>query len=214
MKRIIAIASFAIIVFPCATHAVGLGVYGTGGANFNTWESREGTYSSQDFLYGGGLVIDSNVAKNAIFNYRFTCGYSQYRIKDPQSGMIIDPFHRVGVGNIFGFGLLRTETVRFWLGPRIDAHYIFKRKTINDIEIAGYYIIPIKRTIKIDLININALLALGVNVNLGSLLTLFFDMGVGYMGVYNINQHENGHGFGLDGRLGVLFRINDRYTSE
>ena len=41
--------------------------------------------------------------------------------------------------------------------------------------------------------------------------TFFFDIGMGYMGVYNLKGSEVGNAFGADAKLGFLFRINDSY---
>lgn len=61
------------------------------------------------------------------------------------------------------------------------------------------------------MIGFDLLLAFGVNFNIGNMATIFLDLGFGYMGNYNIHETQKGHGFGLDGKIGFMFRINDKY---
>jgi hypothetical protein len=196
-----------------SARAAGIGVYGTGGVNFTTWNMRGVSANTTDYFYGGGLVIDSNVAKNETFGYRFTAGYEQYRMKDPNSGNTSSPIHRASMSHTFGFGVARNENVRFWLGPRFGLHYLRLRDTYTDTESIAFNMYPYGQKVKVelDMIGFDALLAFGINVNMGEIATMFLDIGVGYMGNYNIHAADYGHGFGIEGKAGFMFRINDSY---
>ena len=198
MKKVLFLACLFAICFCIAqsAHAAGIGVYGTGGVAMMNWQ-YDGTKggSSTDYFYGGGLVVDSNVARNELFGYRFTAGYEQYVLSDPNSDATSDPIHRFSMTHTFGFGVARAEMVRFWVGPKLGLHYLYRRDS-------GY---------TIDAIGFDALLGLGLNVNAGDVFTFFIDIGMGYMGVYNINSSQVGNAFGVDGKMGFLFRINDTY---
>ena len=60
-------------------------------------------------IYAVGISIDTNVAKNRLFNYRLNVGYQWDEFS--ARGLSLD--------NVFGFGVLRTRAVRLWLGPSI-----------------------------------------------------------------------------------------------
>jgi hypothetical protein len=205
MKKILFFISLCAMTLAIAqsAQAAGIGVYGTGGVNLDTISYRGATANSTDYFYGGGLAIDSNVARNELFGYRFTLGYEQYRMKASNSDYTSDPIHRISMSHTFGFGVARNETVRFWLGPRIGIHYLFIRKTDT-----GW---TTQVTEKTDFIGLDALLALGLNINMGDVATLFFDIGFGYMGNYDLHSSGIGNGFGLDGKIGFMFRINDKF---
>jgi hypothetical protein len=195
-KTLVFLCLLAVVIgFARSAQAAGIGVYGTGGVALSTLRYHGMSASSTDYFYGGGIVIDSNVAKDQLFGYRFTAGYEQYVFTDPNSDYSSSPIHRFSMSHTFGFGMARTEMVRFWVGPRIGLHYLYKHDS-------GY---------KYDAIGADALLALGVNVNAGDTFTFFFDIGFGYMGNYNINAAEVGNAFGFDGKIGFMFRINDTY---
>ncbi len=193
--------------------AAGIGVYGTGGVNFTKWESHDLTDGTFDYYYGGGLIIDSNVAKNKIFGYRFTAGYAEYRIKDIESKSLSDPIHRASMSHTFGFGLIRDEDTRFWIGPSIGFHYLRLRESFWALEADSFSLLiyPHRTKVKVDMVGFDALLTLGMNQNIGDIATLFIQIGFGYMGNYSINISEIGHGFGIDGKVGIMFRINDTF---
>ncbi len=109
--------------------------------------------------------------------------------------------------------MVRTDLIRFWAGPRIGLHYLNYRDSYTSIRInlippMAY---PYKVTVKLDYIGFDLLLAFGVNFNIGKIATIFIDLGFGYMGNYNVHVTNNGHGFGFDAKVGVMFRINDTY---
>jgi hypothetical protein len=210
---------FTIIFSATSAWAAGIGVYGTGGPVFSTWYiNGEKSGGTTDYFYGGGLVIDSNVAKNIAFGYRFTGGYEQYVLENPDTGYTGEPIHRISMSHTFGFGAARTDMIRFWVGPRIGLHYLFKSESYYSLGVYPLFwppfilILPQKRTVDIDAIGLDLLLALGLNINMGDNFTLFFDVGFGYMGNYNINISEMGHAFGLDAKAGIMFRIKDTYA--
>ena len=65
--------------------------------------------SDIDFnTYAAGFSLDTNVAKNRLFNYRLNVGYQWSSFSD---GLSLD--------NVFGFGVLRNRHVRLWIGPSI-----------------------------------------------------------------------------------------------
>ncbi len=201
----------AALIITQSAQAAGIGLYGTGGAAFMNWQNEGEKYgSSTDYFYGGGIVIDSTVAKNQLFGYRFSAGYEQYVFTSSVSDNSSDPIHRFSMSHTFGFGMVRTDMIRLWAGPRLGLHYHYFRES-------GY---------ELDAIGADALLAFGLNINAGNTFTFFFDVGFGYMGFYTIKSKESsgdafgftgkeirpmGHSFGIDAKVGFMFRINDTY---
>ncbi|HPV42531.1 MAG TPA: hypothetical protein PKX40_15235 [Spirochaetota bacterium] len=179
--------------------AVGLGFYFHGEGN-KTWETRR----LWDYGYGlgGGFVLDTSVARNYVFNYRLNIDASYFGVRYRGHGI------RLNCTHTFGFGFIRTETLRVWMGPQILIGY-------NDVSRG---------------LDANAGLALGMNVHLNSMLTLALDMGIrGGVTFYQQYVYENlggnvyrsGHvisardaSVGLFCNVGFLFRIGDNFRKE
>ncbi len=68
--------------------------------------------------FGLGFVMDTNVAKGGLFNYRLEVGYQHsWREFDDFSGEIeSDGFT---INNTFGFAPSRNENVRLWMGSAL-----------------------------------------------------------------------------------------------
>ena len=218
-----------------ALWATGIGVYGTSGVGSTTWNyQRLGTsvltslidngisYKSTDYFYGGGIVIDTAVAEDRLFNYRFTAGYELFCIKYPGSIFTENPIDRFSMSHTFGFGLLRNQNVRLWIGPRLGFHYLYINTyvpvSLKDVFNFPSRILignPLKNKIKIDIaeFGFDILLALGLNINIGNYTTLFVDIGGGYMGNYDLKIAGAGHAIVIDGRVGIMFRVNDSFLS-
>jgi hypothetical protein len=203
-----------------SAQASGIGIYGTGGAGFMNWTyngSSDG--STTDYFYGGGIIIDSNAAADQVFGYRFTGGYEQYKARDPQSGLTSKGINRFSMSHTFGFGIARTPIVRFWIGPRFGFHYMYGNYNTTDFTFTtmmmmfGYLFPPMRVKIDLDYFGFDLMLAMGINFNIGEYTTIFLDMGFGYMGNFNLNDsNEKGNAFGLEGKVGIMFRVNDTYT--
>lgn len=102
--------------------ATGFGFYGTLGKGTLKFEdewwavnahgdSREGTG-----IIGTGMVIDSNVAQNQLFNYRLNLGYEKLDIDFDQAGET-DRLESVVIDQDFGLALYKSDTTRIWFGP-------------------------------------------------------------------------------------------------
>ncbi|MEN8136538.1 MAG: hypothetical protein ABFS18_13535 [Thermodesulfobacteriota bacterium] len=162
MKKIFIIA-FALIVISLATtsaHASGLGVYlssGFGDSDIETgpWWSVTDTHDSDLELLSGGLVFDTNLSKNRLFNYRMELGRGTYTWQDFPAGMETE-LNQTVMTHDFGFGILRNKAVRLWLGPEI------RISRTND-EVDG---------IEYDMTGFGVGLALGLNINLPGSVTI------------------------------------------
>jgi hypothetical protein len=210
---------FAVMLFAKSAMAVGLGAYGTGGVNISSWTYASGgskeSFKTNDFIYGGGLVIDSAVAKDMLFNYRFTAGYEQYVSQDKSSGYLSDPIHRVSMSHTFGFGVLRNQNLRLWIGPRIGMHYLrFRSYYTGYLLFLSGDIIFFRDKREIDALGVDLLFALGLNINIGDYTTVFFDIGCGLIANFNLRGNEDATGFGTEAKIGVMFRVSDTYVAS
>jgi hypothetical protein len=223
----------SIITVNNTAYAVGLGIYGSGGTSLSNWKYDDNKYNcgnTTDYFYGGGFIVDSAVAKNQLLNYRFSMGYEQYGSHDPsihETESSNRTAHKFDMSHTFGFGLVKSAAIRFWIGPQIGAHCLYSLNFPHDRYsiIPPYYIysmlssntgslLPVSHTKKLLAVGIDALLAIGININIGDYTTLFAEVGFGYMGTYNINGiKETGNGYGLKGKIGIMFRINDAYAA-
>jgi hypothetical protein len=102
-----------------AAHAAGFGFYGSmGGDRSSTWSNDNSpSYKVKTIHQGAGFAFDTAVAEDRFFNYRLELGYDEFASKAAGgnevklSGLIIS--------NDFGFGIVRTDGFRLWMGPEI-----------------------------------------------------------------------------------------------
>ncbi len=202
-KFLLSIACGGLLLFIASTAmAFGIGAYATvggGGSTFNTTKTDYApniTSTSSDLTAGAGLIFDTNLASNSIFNYRFKIGGGKYWIDREKE---ID-MARMHLSNIFGFGLIRTKHVRWWMGPQLGAAYAWGKRgertyfgitkesytyqilaygisSIFDFNLPG----PFKDKIrKINYGGINMGLSTGVNFNIAQNFTISLESGFKY----------------------------------
>jgi hypothetical protein len=166
--------------------ALGIGVYADGAYNKFYATDQGQTAKLNDFGFiGGGLVLDTCVAKNDLFNYRLGLGY-QRDLKNYDL-----PTHKFSMNNYFGFGIVRTSAVRWWVGPEIGFRYYYIGNDHGSkSEVGG-----------------NAGLVTGLNFNIGDVFTIGIDGGFRYNLFFKdpIVHGPEGHG-----AISMLFRINDK----
>ncbi len=238
MKRLFSIISLTLLILgpTSSALAVGLGVYGDVergftnyggilGGDLQGWATSIGT--------SGGIIIDSAVANNQAFNYRFKIG----------GGLISEnkqKFSHYDLIQTFGVSpsAMRGEMVRFWLGPRIGLHYLHGSYTIS--EPAGnaflllYSLPPMPNALsnivlltmltpqksKLDLFrgDIGLVLA-GFNFNFAETFTISMEFGIKYgftIGTIKSGSYSgDAYGEGMEGfaAIAFLFRFNDSYSA-
>ncbi len=118
----------AILITPIA-RATGVGLTISGGLSeitlkrsFN--DGSTATYSLTEYLAGAGIVVDTAVAADRLFNYRCNLTYHNSFTKDV-SIFSSQSYHRLLWTNSFGFGFYRTDSVRIWAGPQVGLSYNF-----------------------------------------------------------------------------------------
>ncbi len=112
IKRMLQVAVVAGIVFVSSSSllAFGIGVYGNGGGGYGYWAD----VGTGHYYGGGGIILDTNLAYNRVFNYRLEFGASYINIGATGESVMIHMNH------YFGLGVVRTKLVRFWIGPMIS----------------------------------------------------------------------------------------------
>ena len=176
-------ALLACVLAPTQARAIGLGPYVSGGGG-----QLKADYGNANYKFGGiGLALDTAVAEDTLFNYRLQLGYARASY-DYSDG------NRFEMRHIFGFGVLRTEQVRLWLGPQIGLDY-------EDFGGGSY-------------VGANIGPALGVNVQFGPVVSLAVTVFGGY-GVYtntsrnNDTSEDHGQEWQAGVNLALLFRFGE-----
>ncbi|MDT8318386.1 MAG: hypothetical protein RQ824_10435, partial [bacterium] len=132
MKRILTI-NFLAVFFLCSffsadAMALGIGLNLTGGGGVTEWEIKQ-DYSPHnkydedvDVARGGlGFILDTTVAKNSLFNYRFNIGSEAVEYDIDGGGS----FETKGwfMAHDFGFGIIKKKNLRLWAGPELRLSY-------------------------------------------------------------------------------------------
>lgn len=230
------ISTFILSSMP--VFAVGLGVYGTGGTSSTRWNaSNKEEKRTTDYSYGCGFILDTHPARNELFGYRLKAGYEQYASIGYGNVSTGASISKINMLVTLGFGVIRNEKMRFWIGPRIGLGYLFGEK--NFWNYSGYLdlsafpfvkIFPYKDKIKYEYLSGSIGLELGANFHIGDYVSIFIDCGFGYGvhiatntrqpsisltnplgGIFGTRKTLVGNGIGIQGGAGVLFRIFDKY---
>jgi len=128
MKRFIVLCvciAVALVLGTSDARAAGFGIYGSlGGDGSATWEedvysSLNPSYNTKTAHQGAGFMLDTAVAKDSFFNYQLNLGYDGFTSKTPGSSSDDVKLGGLMISNSFGFGIVRTEGFRLWMGPEI-----------------------------------------------------------------------------------------------
>lgn len=223
----------AIVLFTSPLFAVGIGGFLTLGSGSYDWSYTNAYGEIYDPYYGWtegdiddwdestgmskvgiGFILDTNVARDSVFNYRLQISISSMSFEgDSEDDSDIDATEFF-VYNTFGFGVARTDKIRFWLGPQIGVGFVsgeFSFEGSDELD-----------TNEIFLVGANIGVAAGLNIHLTQLLTLAMDTGLrsnSLAGAAEISA-ENGSleadvtasGMEFFFNIGLLFRFGDQYS--
>jgi len=202
----------AMIMVSSPLMAIGLGAYTTGSAasySCTLYDDYDSTFDLDVSQFGAGFVLDTAVAKDRVFNYRLNVELTGLSA-ETESGSAYDGF-AFNVFNTFGFGIVRTEKVRFWLGPQIGFGYFYADKPTD----YGYYE---TYTSSIEGATVSVGPMAGININIGPVVSLCFDAGLrasfifGGIDTYDDYYDFDGSGAEFVVHAGIIFRIHDKYT--
>jgi hypothetical protein len=172
-KYLVLVACFIMVVgFGISrANAAGFGFYGTVGSGSGDFTYEGSPAFDVDTTHSGvGFVFDSAVARDTLFNYQLNLGYDKFTLEDPTGDEL--ELSGLMISNAFGFGVVRTEGFRMWLGPEIRLAWANGSKYDIDYDLFGLGFGP----------------ALGMNFNLPGPVTLAVKVGyqiINYSGEAN-----------------------------
>ena len=226
MKRVclIILTCLFISAISIHLHAFGIGGSITGGGGERYWTKDIAKFSNGDknLQIGGGLVLDSNMARLKLFNYRLTACYNKM-YGDTQDLSFINTYHS------FGFGLVKKKYVRLWMGPQIGVGYGY-----GDAEKTTFMGMFMRDSFNYKALNASLGLVVGVNINLGKYISIIIEGGGRYNFLAGTTKYSGiiyglgvivptppgksdfdliNHGPEGFASLGVMIRINDTYRS-
>lgn len=216
MSRFKKLALSLLLAMPMAASAAGMGVYVpfSGSNTMSVTDSPDnGVEEDLDFDFkssaGLGLAFDTNIGKDKLFNYRLGLEFMKQEVDKLNGNSCIsgcDFGTRVNMVNTFGFGVLRTQTVRLWVGPRINIAYDW------DTGDDGWNRVGFE---------FGVAPAVGVNVNLGRLVSLGADVDYRFataFGAYDDDFSNSGTYSGTTtgptARFYVLFRFGEQFQKQ
>jgi hypothetical protein len=130
MKKIVKKSLLLVMIVPLGLNAFGMGVSVPFYSNVQHEQSSGyGTQWEEEGLSGYGLVLDSNIGKNKLYNYRLNIESNRIKVVD---GIEYD---KTAIVNTFGFALYRNKRVRVFMGPRLNIGFE-KRQNNEGIEIS------------------------------------------------------------------------------
>lgn len=121
------LAALCCVMFPRGALAFGFGAdVSAGFGRLKTTDSSifggpDTTNSFDETRWAAGLMYDTNVRQDRLFNYRL--GISYQNMKASSGNESID-LHGVSFDNDFGFALIRNEVMRLWAGPEVRMEYV------------------------------------------------------------------------------------------
>jgi hypothetical protein len=118
--RLLLLAALVVFASFDRAQANGYGVYFDYG---NVFDAEVDNFDYEEDQYGVGFSFDTNVATDRLFNYRLDAGY-QHVEQDFGSFGTADS-DGLAIENTFGFGVLRRNDLRLWVGPGIRASFDF-----------------------------------------------------------------------------------------
>lgn len=159
--------------------AIGLGVHLSSGATIHRGYKENEALNGDKMFLAAGFTLDSTVAMNNLFNYRIHIDFTN------AIGNVKYHHEAVNIQNSFGFGVVRRQNFRFWLGPHVHLFYDFNRGVDSNVG-----------------------LVFGFNCNMSNKGTFAIDFGVRGLPLNNgarVEPFVN---------AAVLFRVKDEYSNE
>jgi hypothetical protein len=194
-----------------SAHAMGFGAYFDYGRGWGSFDSVCGTSGcitnssgrpwDRD-QYGVGFLLDTNASKDTLFNYRLNVGYQRTNEVDRPTGQQLN-LNGLMIRNTFGFGLVRTERMRFFLGPVIRLGFQFPDTGSSGVDVFDF--------------DAGVGVALGLNFHVGDSLSLTVGPVYEYLAIVRFpsgtdvalisGEHV------LSVNLGIMFRsASDRFV--
>ena len=118
----VSLTILSLVFFMSSTQAAGLGAFANISPGAADWEvddaGLELDFEGDTRRLSFGFVMDTAPAQDRLFNYRLNVGLEAFEADWDDTCCEMD-LGGVAVDNTFGFGVLRTDSVRLWVGPRV-----------------------------------------------------------------------------------------------
>ena len=203
-----------LLATPMVASAAGMGVYvpvslGDSGSYTYSPDYTSDVEVDRDYKTsaGLGLTFDTNIGKDKLFNYRLGLEYINLKVDNSDFTSSNTGYGRFNLVNTFGFGVLRTESVRLWIGPRINVGWNVDASDASYSELA---------------FELGIAPAIGVNVNLGRVVSLAADIDYRFAtvaGAWDSDTLLNSGSYtgsvtGATARFYVLFRFGEEFQKK
>ena len=156
---------------------------------------------------GFGVMVDTNVARDSLFGYRFNLEYSYRKVhSDSYQESKMPKSWRGNMTHTFTFGLYRSSAMRIWLGPRANVAYY---RTVNS---NGY---------RLTSMEIGFAAAFGANFHINDELSLTADIDYRMANAESERYNERNRDYeeydahikGAVLRLGIMIRLlSDKFN--
>ena len=200
MKKVLVLClgiAVALVLGTSDARAAGFGIYGSlgedGSARWN--DDYFGTSTKAKTAHQGvGFVLDTAVAQDKFFNYQINLGYDEFTNKFAGSGGEVK-LGGLMISNSFGFGIVRTDGFRLWMGPEIRLAWPRGSKSGVDYDFFGAGVGPV----------------LGMNFNLPGTVSFMVKAGYQFMSYNGDSSTSSSYDLEIKERLvyvnvGILFR--------
>jgi hypothetical protein len=215
--------SLVLFLYSQPAMCMGYGLYLTGNGGMTTWNGNM-DFSHAGVSGGFGFVMDTSVARDKLFNFRLNLGLdiinSAYRSID---------IYKFDVLCSFGFGLVRTEIMRFWIGPQIglrinrgSGRVLARNRIFFEANIMGVY--PSNAKYDASSTGVVGGLVMGFNFHITERLTVALDFGgrgcagtgtITYDGYFrNYDKKEKAWGYEGFINFALIVRVNDSYLAQ
>lgn len=154
-------------------------------------------------------MLDTAVAKNRVFNCRLGLGFERKNYEDEDGDTLeIDNFV---IENDFGFGVVRTPKIRFWLGPEIKI-----------ASGSGYVDTDLDEDVDDNLVSVGIGPVLGLNFHAGKLVTRGIKTGLLFESFVGRGEHKTrddavdftGNDSYFFINFAIIFRTNNVYKKK
>lgn len=156
-------------IYSTQAMAIGKGFYLQLGSGSSSWDLEDSygfqwSFDADTDHAGVGFVLDTAPAEDRLFNYRFQIGYEQFVRKESSTSYKMDMDSLV-IDQDFGFGIVRNERIRFWIGPQLRISFSGgtpEGATNYDVSLFGIGLGPVA----------------GININTPTRLSFAFKFGI------------------------------------
>lgn len=201
---IIVIATCLLLLVSSGAYSYGVGGYasiGYGSFQFKELEKDKSSNSDINSHLGGGIIFDTAVAEDEVFNYRVNFGFEIWK-SDFLLGEDTGRYH-ITLYNSFGFGVIRNPWMRLWLGPQLGLQYIRQTATGSSYSHEGF--------------GMTLGAVAGLNLNISRDFSIGLDGGGRYRFSYMGSDRKEAYDFfhyGIEGFANISFivRVEDEYS--